>query len=182
MTSPWWSTLWRALVLHWDTRVQVQAQGLPQAPSFFDIAEAARMGNVQAMRSVVDGSVKAWALEQAARLTTKTVIDRLPWWSPVHPGTMAYFLQQRWWTQSHVLVHTKLRRYDMLCEFFGGEAGPTRTTMTKQEMAQWCVQYMDLDLAADARANIIGHALTFMGTQEWMSMVLPALDTRLGEV
>ena len=145
------------------------------------VAYAARSADVQSLRELDETMVEQWAITQSARMQAgSTIIEHVPWWYPVHPVAIAYFMERGWWSPSDIEKHALLPMYDMLSSRFGGDLGTffqrgDYTKMDRESISSWsCGMMARFVLSNEARASFLGHTLVSIGPNDWLVHVWPA--------
>lgn len=145
------------------------------------VAYAARSADVQSLRELDETMVEQWAITQSARMQAgSTIIEHVPWWYPVHPVAIAYFMERGWWSPSDIEKHALLPMYDMLSSRFGGDLGTffqrgDYTKMDRESISSWsCGMMARFVLSTEARASFLGHTLVSIGPNDWLVHVWPA--------
>lgn len=153
------------------------------------VAYAARSPSLARLHALEPAVVEAWARGQALRLEPESqVIKTLPWWYPVHPVAIAYFMEQGWWALRHVNAHAVLTFYSMTRTRFGGEWGTFHrhadyVEFDTDDVIDWCVQFITrFDLAPEFKASFLGHTYCVVGEQLWLERVLPACSGHMAGV
>lgn len=171
-------------IVHFRTEQYRFPKGNTPLPMAMLIAYTARMGSVdelQALEAEEPGFVQEWAATQAYRLLeTSSVIKYMPWWHPVHPVAIDYFLKNGWWEQRHIEAHAVLYLYGMDKTNFGGEWGTfyrfqDYAELETDDIIDWCVQMITrFALSPESKASFLGHTYAVIGEQLWTERVLPA--------
>lgn len=144
------------------------------------VGYAARSPDIAMLLTIDQAVVAEWATTQSARMQAgDTIIEHIPWWYPVHPVAMAYFVERGWWTPRDVEEHVRLSMYDMASSRFGGELGTffqrgDYTRMNASSIASWCHALLaTFSLSVEARASFLGHTLVSIGPYDWLTHVWP---------
>lgn len=161
-------------------------QALPWEPKVeLTLEDLLRMGMMDAILQQPQHSIEAWAREQASRLSKQTIIASVPWWYPVHPGVIQYFVVQQWWTIEDVRAHV-LRLYPYGKSFGGNGWHPFRSVFANKldimEMAHWCAQLLQFDLTPVVKASLLGHIIDCVGVEQWCERVQPHCAAHIGDV
>ncbi len=165
-------------------RVSFKPLGTQEPPAplsqALTVAYAARLPDTKTLCQMDEAVVAQWATTQSARMQAgNTTIEHIPWWYPVHPAAMAYFVERGWWAPDDIEKHVRLPMYDMASPRFGAELGTffqhgDYTKMDTPSIAAWCHALLaSFPLSLDARASFLGHTLVAIGPVDWLAHVWP---------